>query len=48
MYNTVPANGWPQLKDLEEMNGAALDARLDVIEAWIESVDPSESEADNG
>lgn len=49
MYNTVPANGWPQLKELEEMtSGAALDARLDAIEAWIESVDPTESgDADN-
>lgn len=44
MYNTVPVNGWPQIKALEGTDSlpATIDARITVIETWIESVAPTD------
>lgn len=47
MYNTVPVNGWPQIKALEGTDSlpATIDARITAIETWIESVAPSDDTA---
>lgn len=44
MYNTVPVNGWPQIKALEGTDSlpATIDARITAIETWIESVAPTD------
>ena len=44
MYNTVPVNGWPQIKALEGTDSlpAPIDARITAIETWIESVAPTD------
>ena len=45
MLNTVPVNGWPQIKALEGVDSlpASIDARITAIETWIESVAPSDA-----
>lgn len=47
MYNTVPVNGWPQIKALEGTDSlpATIDARITAIETWIESVAPTDDTA---
>ena len=47
MYNTVPVNGWPQIKALEGTDSlpASIDARITAIETWIESVAPTDDTA---
>ena len=44
MYNTIPVNGWPQIKALEGTDSlpAAIDARITAIEDWIEEVAPTD------
>lgn len=44
MFNTVPVNGWPQIKALEGTDSlpATIDARITAIETWIESVAPTD------
>ena len=44
MYNTVPVNGWPQIKALEGTDSlpATIDARITAIETWIEEVAPTD------
>lgn len=44
MYNTVPVNGWPQIKALEGTDSlpATIDARITAIEDWIEEVAPTD------
>ena len=44
MYNTVPVNGWPQIKALEGTDSlpASIDTRITAIETWIESVAPTD------
>lgn len=46
MFNTVPVNGWPQIKALEGVDSlpASIDDRITAIETWIESVAPSDSD----
>ena len=48
MYNTVPVNGWPQIKALEGVDSlpASIDTRITAIETWIESVAPTDQEAE--
>lgn len=45
MFNTVPVNGWPQIKALEGVDSlpASVDDRITAIEAWIESVAPTDA-----
>lgn len=45
MYNTVPINGWPQIKALEGVDDlpASIDSRIKAIEDWIESVAPTQA-----
>ncbi len=47
MYNTVPVNGWPQIKALEGTDSlpATIDARITAIEDWIEEVAPTDQAA---
>jgi len=47
MYNTVPVNGWPQIKQLQGTDSlpATIDARITAIETWIESVAPTDDTA---
>ena len=47
MYNTVPVNGWPQIKALEGTDSlpATIDARITAIEEWIEEVAPTDQAA---
>lgn len=49
MYNTVPVNGWPQIKALEGVDSlpATIDSRITAIETWIASVAPTDQAADN-
>ena len=44
MYNTVPVNGWPQIKALEGVDSlpASIDTRITAIEEWIEEVAPTD------
>lgn len=46
MFNTVPVNGWPQIKALEGVDSLpdSIDDRITAIETWIESVAPSDSD----
>lgn len=48
MYNTVPVNGWPQIKALEGVDSlpASIDSRITAIETWIEEVAPTDQAAE--
>lgn len=47
MFNTVPVNGWPQIKALEGTDSLpeTIDTRITSIEEWIEEVAPTDQAA---